>query len=46
MKKACGVIGVILLSNTYTYFITKPYMHKKYPPIRNADIPKNENPNE
>jgi len=35
-------VGVILVTNTYTYILTKIYMYRNNLIIPNIDIPKNE----
>jgi hypothetical protein len=42
MKNFC-FIGGILITNTYTYLLTKLYMHRKYYLlIEKKDLPKND----
>jgi len=35
-------IGIITITNTYTYLLTRLYITRKYLLIPNKDIPKNE----
>ena len=41
MREKFCFIGLILVSNTYTYFLTKIYIYRNYLLIPNNDIPKN-----
>jgi len=42
MKNICFA-GLVIVTNTYTYLLTKLYINRNYLLISNEDIPKNEN---